>query len=531
MRPSFKTFQLNLVTVLVACLSTAAVPAAEFANTGAMHDAREFFAQTLLPDGTVLVEGGASSPTSQNITGAEIYNPQFGSWQTTGSLNVGRGMHTATLLANGQVLVVGGGNTTSNAALNSVELYDPTSTTWTRAATMVYPRDGHTATLLADGRVLVAGGNDSSGINKLNSMEIYNPNTGTWLSTNVMLIARSFHTATLLPSGKVLIAGGSPYGNGSTSLAQAELFDPVTRTNTTIGAGQMNSTRAEFTATLLPSGVVLVVGGYSTGLIPQATAELYYPTNGTWILTSGTMHEARAGHTATLLPDGTVLIAGGKNASGILTSSEIYNPATDMFTTNAAMNVARAFGNSTLLPNGQVLVAGGVNSTVGYVAGTELWNSAPAPMGALTVTLDPPDAIVAGAQWAVDDSDYLNSGAVVTGLAAGSHIVYFRPLAGWVTPVFQNGAVTVGATNTLTANYVKQTSGVPNLSILSVMPNAIVVLWPNTGTYTLQTNNNIATTNWVGYGGNIFMSSGTNYAIFTPPTENLYFRLSSFSSP
>src|SRR2546427_6047452 len=45
------------------------------------------------------------------------------------------------------------------------------------------------------------------------------------------------------------------------------------------------------------------------------------------------LNKARAEHTATLLPNGTVLIAGGKDVAGQpLTSAEIYNPATGVYT-------------------------------------------------------------------------------------------------------------------------------------------------------------------------------------------------------
>jgi len=70
-----------------------------------------------------------------------------------------------------------------------------------------------------------------------------------------------------------------------------------------------------------------------------------------------------------------------------------------------------------------------------------------------------------------------------------------------------------------------QTPGTPNLTITFVGPNSAVVSWPNTGSYTLQTNNNLTTSNWLGYGGTINTSNGTNSITISPPTGNLFFRL------
>ena len=75
------------------------------------------------------------------------------------------------------------------------------------------------------------------------------------------------------------------------------------------GDRQPRTARYDHTATLLPSGKVLVAGGFNT-MAPLSSAELYDPTTGTWAPT-GSMTDARAFYTATLLPSGKVLVAGG----------------------------------------------------------------------------------------------------------------------------------------------------------------------------------------------------------------------------
>jgi N-acetylneuraminic acid mutarotase len=117
----------------------------------------------------------------------------------------------------------------------------------------------------------------------------------------------------MLPNGQVLIAGGYT-GRSHPDMVYTvttEIYDPVAENWRNTGA--MNQARANHTATLLPDGTVLVTGGgyvYFTGGISFATAEIYDPTTGAWTYT-GSMNEARVNHTATLLPDGTVLVIGG----------------------------------------------------------------------------------------------------------------------------------------------------------------------------------------------------------------------------
>jgi len=72
---------------------------------------------------------------------------------------------------------------------------------------------------------------------------------------------------------------------------------------------------------------------------------------------------------------------------------------------------------------------------------------------------------------------------------------------------------------------VLQTAGLPNLSIAQ-SGNSVIVSWPNTGSYTLQQNANLALANgWVPTGYQINTANGTNSITITSPTGNLFFRL------
>ena len=73
---------------------------------------------------------------------------------------------------------------------------------------------------------------------------------------------------------------------------------------------------------------------------------------------------------------------------------------------------------------------------------------------------------------------------------------------------------------------VVQTPGLPNL-IITHSGNTVTVSWPNTGSYTLQQNSNLATpAGWTASGYTISTANGTNSITITPPTGNLFFRLS-----
>jgi len=222
---------------------------------------------------------------------------------------------------------------------------------WTITGNLNTPRVSHTATLLLNGQVLVSGGfttfNAFLSAGGTPTAEVYDSATGLWKPTGSMRSPRGFHTATLLQDGRVLVAGGSvdpcfdvdcvAFGDSNT-LAGAELWEPAT--GAWVVTGNLDTSRALMSATLLPSGKVLVAGGLhldivvssnsiSVNLISLDIAELYDPSSGTWSRTAS-LNNKRFSHSATLLSTGKVLAAGGiDDQNEYSKSAELFGVGTD----------------------------------------------------------------------------------------------------------------------------------------------------------------------------------------------------------
>jgi hypothetical protein len=280
------------------------------------------------------------------------------------------GSCTATLLPNlpnypnGAVLYTGGQlaglSGISASGSDNAEIYDPIAQTSAPTGNMTIPRCGETATLLPNGKVLFVGGQTVGGGTA--AAELYDPIAGTFTSTGSMSVARFSHTATLLPSGEVLIAGGESCTLACVAYSTAELYDP-TSGNFSLAAGSLLTPYTGAAAILLNNGKVLIAGGLSGGANLNSFSEVYDPATGLFTQT-GAMVNPREAFTATLLQDGTVLFAGGEIIGNAATSAaEIYDPSIGAFTVTGSMNFPRENHTASFLPiNGQVLIAGGTSA-------------------------------------------------------------------------------------------------------------------------------------------------------------------------
>jgi N-acetylneuraminic acid mutarotase len=127
---------------------------------------------------------------------------------------------------------------------------------------------------------------------------------------------------------------------------------------------------------LLNDGRVLVAGGfnYASDANPPLhtldSAEVYDPASNAWTTTGSLQHD-RANATVSLLQDGRVLVAGGQGRptptseidDAPLATAEVYDPASEAWSAVPDMHEVRySFvysAPSFLLPSGKVLVTGG----------------------------------------------------------------------------------------------------------------------------------------------------------------------------
>jgi len=186
----------------------------------------------------------------------------------------------------------------------------------------------------------------------------------------------------------LFISGGGPVlltddTNPYSTSDRAWSFDCLQESYTLLG-GVMQTSRAFHGAVTLLDGRVMVVGGITgpfqgtTGAYYTSTlnsAEIYDPATDSWTTTPA-MSEYRAGATANLLPDGRVLVAGGTkgDSSNNLASvtdimgtatktTEIYDPATNSWVLGPKLPEPKAGASSLTLSDGRIMIAGGITHT------------------------------------------------------------------------------------------------------------------------------------------------------------------------
>ena len=199
--------------------------------------------------------------------------------------------------------------------------------------------------------------------------------SGRWREARSLVQARRSHTATRLPDGRVLVVGGSQGGEGG-ELSSTEVYDP--KSDHARGAWMERESliypRMGHAAVLLSNGGVLVVGGngpLKDNNILDDRVELYDapagPAQAGW-REGRSLQLGQIKAQATPLADGTILVT-GYHFDRRQERGEVYDPASNSGEGGSRLTShvpdLRGGFSTTRLPDGKVLFAGRRNGIKG----------------------------------------------------------------------------------------------------------------------------------------------------------------------
>jgi Domain of unknown function (DUF1929)/F5/8 type C domain/Glyoxal oxidase N-terminus/Kelch motif len=314
----------------------------------------------LLPNGKVLAWQRSDITLT---TDAYLWDPATGMFTQVSNPNTNMFCSGHSFLPDGRLLVSGGHHDVDGDGEPHANIFDPATNNWTRMADMNAGRWYPTSTALPSGEVLSVSGlfwdgpvnSDGTHDHQVNSIpQIWQTGGGWRTLTNAQNVLQLYPWMLLAPDGRIFNSGPDQFtrflnitGSGVWSLGPTSNF----------------GLRDQGSSVMYDSGKVMILGGGTpTNTVEVIDLNVPRPS---WRYV-GSMAFLRRHVNATILPDGKVLATGGTSSPGFLDATgavfaaEMWDPATETWSTMASMQVKRLYHSTALLlPDGRVLSAGG----------------------------------------------------------------------------------------------------------------------------------------------------------------------------
>jgi N-acetylneuraminic acid mutarotase len=331
-----------------------------------MTFSRWYPTSTTLPDGRILTVSGSERRCDGGDHNGEICTSHAGCSDTHGSCvnDVCDGGDQDGNACGGNADCLNNTGTCDDARIVDIpEIYDPATQSWTSLVNSskrlpFYPL----MFLLPDGKIFYAGA-ENEVADSISTLENYvldlDANPASWTKVATSMVNGG--SGVMYEPGKILKSGGR---NGNTALDGAQTIDlnqqmPSWKNTLT----PMSARRVVHSSTLLPDGTVLVTGGTrfynreynhlcvgGTRKNEECSPVGLPPGDADFVCTTGDDEENCPGGSCT----------GGDGMQQWVSQAELYNPATDAWTTLASMVTPRQYhSNAMLLPDGRVVVVGG----------------------------------------------------------------------------------------------------------------------------------------------------------------------------
>ena len=283
-------------------------------------------------------------------TGGPSPSIEEGEWGTRAGLLVANS-ELALAEANGRLYLLGGYPAT-RVTSRTVQVYDIASDSWALGPELPAPNN-HGMAASVNGKIYLIGGqtSDVSDQGYVNTVYELDPAAGAWVTKAPMPTARGAGVAVVL-GGKIYVAGGRPpQGN------DFAVYDPAADSWEVLP--DLPAQRNHFTGAAIDGRVHFVGGRQGHGLSPLMTTvhEVYDPATQAWT-TAAPMLRARSGMNG-VMARGCFHVWGGEGQQGMFPDHDYYDPRNDTWTPLEPMPIPVHGVYGSAFVDGLIRVAGG----------------------------------------------------------------------------------------------------------------------------------------------------------------------------
>jgi hypothetical protein len=336
-------------------------------------------ASTNIPGLGILYAGGRGADGNP-VADTSVYDVYTHAVIATAKMQKARASGISGSVASVRGVVFGGSTSPGFGSFASVdgtmELFDPTVGVGVFAALPVDAigaRAYANGTTLATGSILVSGGVDANG-ELLGNAGLVNPDGAIKLTqiASPMAAARVGHAvaAAKFPDGDgAILFGGLKVGSTGGPVAERLVGQSFAAYD--VGAVE---NRVQATATKMPSGDILILGG-RTATAAQASGLIITPTTPSAAVMPlpAALSTARAGHTATLVGNELLVCGGADNAGVAIGSCDIIDAMTYGIKKTIPLATARRDHSAQLLDTGVVVLAAGFGTDGAPLGSIEIY--------------------------------------------------------------------------------------------------------------------------------------------------------------
>ncbi len=285
--------------------------------------------------------------------------------------------HSSVTLPDGSI-VLSGGNSSPNGLMNDVWRSTDNGATWTRMTSHAEwtARFEHSTVAMPDGSIVLSGGSATDGIKQDVWRSTNKGANWTQMTTSAEWGKRTDHSSVAMPDGSIILTGGYI----SSGYYKNDTWRSVNNGSswTSVNASSGWTRRYHHTSVVLPDESIVLMGGYDS--IIGRRNDTWRSVNGgaTWTLMNASSGwTARYEHTSVAMPDGSILLMGGSATDGLkndMWRSKDCGRTWSRVDESAAWK-ARGWQTTVALPDGSIVLIGGGYEGVNY--NNDVWRLVP----------------------------------------------------------------------------------------------------------------------------------------------------------